>query len=106
MSGLQPGRSVVLAPGGNNSAEVPLLMYAGLAARRRGARVRVVNWELAAGRGTGGQREMVAFKVAEAVDELTSATGAGPLVIRKSLGSLAAPWRLTGAWRRCGSRRC
>jgi predicted alpha/beta-hydrolase family hydrolase len=90
MSGLQPGRSAVLAPGGNNSAEVPLLMYAGLAARRRGAFVRVIRWELVAGRGIGQQREMVVSKVAEAVDELTSASGAGPLVIGKSLGSLAA----------------
>lgn len=66
-------------------------MYAGLAARRRGACVRVMTWELAEGRGIGEQREMVASKIAEAVDELTPATGAGPLVIGKSLGSLAAP---------------
>lgn len=91
MSGLRSGRSAVLAPGGNNNAEVPLLMYAGLAARRRGACVRVMTWELAEGRGIGEQREMVASKIAEAVDELTPATGAGPLVIGKSLGSLAAP---------------
>jgi hypothetical protein len=92
MSGIQPGRSAVLAPGGNNSAQIPLLMYAGLAAQRRGASVRVITWELAQGRGgIGEQRAMVVSKVAEAVDELTSVSGAGPLVIGKSLGSLAAP---------------
>jgi hypothetical protein len=37
------GRSVVLAPGGNNSAQIPLLMYSRLAAQRRGASVEVVS---------------------------------------------------------------
>jgi hypothetical protein len=91
MSGLQSGRSAVVAPGGNNNADVPLLMYAALAARRRGASVRVITWKLAEGQGIGEQREMVASMVAEAVDELASGTGAAPLVIGKSLGSLAAP---------------
>ena len=91
MSGLQPGRSVILAPGGNNSAQVPLLMYARLAAQRRGASVRVIGWDLAGRQDIGQHREMVASKVAAAVQELTSATGAAPLLIGKSLASLAAP---------------
>ncbi len=91
MSALPPGRSVVLAPGGSNSADIPLLTYARLAAERRGARARVIAWDLAEGRGFGQQRQMVASKVAEAIDELTVPGGAGPLVIGKSLGSLAAP---------------
>jgi len=91
MSGLQLGRSAVLAPGGNNSAEVPLLMYARLAAERRGALVRVIAWDLVQGGGVSQQREMVASKVSAAVEELTAAAGAAPLVIGKSLGSLAAP---------------
>jgi len=37
------------------------------------------------------QRGKVASQVAAAVDELTAATGAAPVVIGKSLGSLAAP---------------
>jgi hypothetical protein len=81
----------VLAPGANNNTDVPLLTYARLAAERRGASVRVVSWDIAQGRGFDRHREMVAAKVAAAVDELTSATGAAPLVIGKSLGSLAAP---------------
>jgi len=84
-------RSAVLAPGGNNNADVPLLMYARLAAERRGASVRVVSWDLAGAGDFTQHRDMVAAKVAATVDELTSATGAAPLLIGKSLGSLAAP---------------
>ena len=91
MPGQQPVWSAVLAPGGNNNADVPLLMYARLAAERRGASVRVVSWELAGAGDFTRHREMVVAKVAAAVDELTSATGAAPLLIGKSLGSLAAP---------------
>jgi hypothetical protein len=87
----QPARCAVLAPGGNNIAQIPLLMYARLAAERRGAAIRVVTWEFGESRGINDQRAMVAAHVAAAVDELTSATGAAPLVIGKSLGSLAAP---------------
>jgi len=95
MSGLQPGRSVILAPGGNNSAQVPLLMYARLAAQRRGASVRVIGWDLAGRPDIGQHREMVASRVAAAVQELTSATGTAPLLIGKSLAAdhgLAAVW--------------
>ncbi len=92
MPRLQPGRSAILAPGGNNNAEVPLLAYARLAVERRGANVRVLCWDLAGGKPEIGQhREMVAAKVEAAAAELTLATGTAPLVIGKSLGSLAAP---------------
>jgi hypothetical protein len=87
----QPRRSALLAPGGNNSLHIPLLMYARLAVERRGGSVRPVTWELVAGAGIDGQREMVAAKVAVAADELTTASGAAPLMIAKSLGSLSAP---------------
>jgi pimeloyl-ACP methyl ester carboxylesterase len=87
----QPSRSAVLAPGGNNSIHIPLLMYARLAVERRGGSVRPVTWELAAGAGIDGQREMVASKVAASADEITTASGVAPLMIGKSLGSLSAP---------------
>ncbi|MGO8959275.1 MAG: hypothetical protein ACLQFR_18190 [Streptosporangiaceae bacterium] len=90
MSGQQQDRSAILAPGGNNNAEVPLLTYAKLAAERRGALVRVISWDLSRGQGISQHREMVTSKIAAAVEELTAA-GARPLVIGKSLGSLAAP---------------
>jgi len=90
----QPGpvRSAVLAPGGNSNAEMQLLKYAMLAAQRRGARVRPISWQLSGDRGGfSGERDRVISQVAAAVDEMTAATGAAPLVIGKSLGSLAAP---------------
>lgn len=87
----QPRRSAVLAPGGNNSIHIPLLMFTRLAVERRGGLVRPVTWELVASAGIGAQREMVASTVAAAADELAAATGAAPLVVGKSLGSLSAP---------------
>jgi hypothetical protein len=66
-------------------------MYARLAAERRGALVRVVSWDLAPGRGFDRHRDMVTATIGAAVDELTAETGAAPLVIGKSLASLAAP---------------
>lgn len=91
MSDPGSGRPVVLAPGANNSAEIPLLMFSRLAVERRGASVRVISWDYGAGRSISHQRGMVESKVAEAVDDLTAATGAAPLVIGKSLGSVSAP---------------
>jgi hypothetical protein len=85
------GRSAILAPGGSNSVDVPVLMFARLAVQRRGGRTHPVIWEFAEGRDFASHRQRVVSKVAEAVDELTTATGAAPVVIGKSLGSLAAP---------------
>jgi hypothetical protein len=83
-------RSAVVAPGVNYGADAPLLMYARLAAERRGAQVRAVSWQLAGGRGVGEERAMVISQVAAAADEVTKATGVAPLLVGKSLGSLAA----------------
>jgi alpha-beta hydrolase superfamily lysophospholipase len=85
------GRSAVLAPGGNNSVDVPALMFARLAVQRRAGRAHPVRWKFAEGRDVASQRQRVLSQVEEAVDELTAATGAPPVVIGKSLGSLAAP---------------
>jgi hypothetical protein len=85
------GRSAILAPGGNNSVDVPVLMFARLAVQRRGGHVRPITWELAEGRDFASQRQRVASQVEEVVNEMTAATGATPLFIGKSLGSLAAP---------------
>jgi hypothetical protein len=85
------GRSAILAPGGNSSVDVPVLMFARLAVQRRGGRAHPIVWHLAASRDFTAQRQRVLSQVAEAVDELTAATGAAPVVIGKSLGSLAAP---------------
>jgi len=88
---LRAGRSAILAPGGNYGAEGPLLMYARLAVQRRGGHVHPIVWELPEGSDFSEQRRRVISQVESAVEEMTAATGAAPLVIGKSLGSLAAP---------------
>jgi hypothetical protein len=85
------GRSAILAPGGNNSVDVPVLMFARLAVQRRGGLTRPLRWEFAEGRDLASHRQRVVSQVEEAVNEMTAATGAAPVVIGKSLGSLAAP---------------
>jgi hypothetical protein len=84
-------RSAILAPGGGYGPDGPLLMYARLAVGRRGGRVRAIVWELSGSPGYDQQRGQVASQVKSAIDEMTAATGAAPVVIGKSLGSLAAP---------------
>jgi predicted alpha/beta-hydrolase family hydrolase len=66
-------------------------MYARLAVQRRGGRTRPITWEFSGGRDFRQQRGAVASQVKSAIDEMTAATGAAPVVIGKSLGSLAAP---------------
>ena len=83
-------RSAILAPGGNNSVDVPVLMFARLAVQRRGGLTRLLRWDFAEGRDFASQRQQVISQVEEAVDEMTAATEAAPVVIGKSLGSLAA----------------
>jgi pimeloyl-ACP methyl ester carboxylesterase len=53
--------------------------------------VRPIVWELPRGSDFSRQRLRVASQVESAVEELTAAAGAAPVVIGKSLGSLAAP---------------
>jgi hypothetical protein len=80
-----------VAPGGNDSADVPLLLYAVFAVRRRGGNTRQVAWELPGDLDFGQVRERVVSRVGSAVDEVTAAAEPAPVVIGKSLGSLAAP---------------
>jgi pimeloyl-ACP methyl ester carboxylesterase len=84
-------RSAILAPGGRSSVDVPVLMFAGLAVQRRGGRAHPIVWDLAASRDFTAQRQRVVAQVESAVDELTAGTGAAPVIVGKSLGSLAAP---------------
>lgn len=91
MQQLRPGRSAILAPGGNYGADGPLLMYARLAVQRRDGHAHPIVWELSGGSDFSEQRRRVASQVELAIDEMTAATGAAPVVIGKSLGSLAAP---------------
>jgi hypothetical protein len=96
---MRAGRSAILAPGGNYSADGPLLMYARLAVQRRGGHTCPIVWNLSEGSDSSQQRERVASQVKSAIDEMTAATGAAPVVIGKSLAApvvadrgLAAVW--------------
>lgn len=86
------GRAAVVVPGLQYSADGPLLMYAGLAVERRGGWVRRISWTVPDfGRGEG-ERAWVVSQVSETVDAVEATAGvAAPLLIGKSLGSLAAP---------------
>jgi hypothetical protein len=91
MPQLHAGRSAVLAPGANYGADGPLLMYAGLAVQRRGGRTRPIAWDLPRTSDISQLRGRVASQVESAIDEMMAAAGTAPVVIGKSLGSLAAP---------------
>lgn len=86
------GRAAVLAPGGGYSTDGPLLMYSGLAVERRGGYARRIVWALPVPEKLAESYAWVATQVATAIDETVASTGAtAPVVIGKSLGSLAAP---------------
>jgi hypothetical protein len=91
MQQLRAARSAIVAPGGGYGADGPLLMYARLAVQRRGGQVRSIAWELSEGSDFRQYRRQVASQVESAIDEVTADAGAAPVVIGKSLGSLAAP---------------
>ncbi len=84
------GRAAVLVPGGGYTVDGPLLMYAGLAVRRRGGHAHRIAWTPP--ESWTESHAWVASRVAAAIDESAAATGVtAPVVIGKSLGSLAAP---------------
>ena len=66
-------------------------MYARLAVQSRGGQVHPIRWEHSRDSDFSLQRQRAASQVESAVEEMTAATGAAPVVISKSLGSLAAP---------------
>lgn len=95
-------RAAVLIPGGGYSADGPLLMYAGLAVRRRGGYVHSIAWSppetvrssaMKSGRSFSDESyAWAASQVSAAIGETAAATGVtAPVMIGKSLGSLAAP---------------
>lgn len=83
-------RVAVLVPGGGYTTDGPLLMYAGLAVRRRGGYLHRIAWD--APESEAYTHAWVAGQVGDALDEAAAVTGVpAPLVIGKSLGSQAAP---------------
>jgi len=91
MPEIQARRAAILAPGGNYSADGPLLMYARRAVERRGGSTCPIEWQFSGNLDFEQQREQVAAQVTSAIEEMTATAGAAPVVIGKSLGSLAAP---------------
>jgi hypothetical protein len=86
-------RAAVLAPGGEYGTDGPLLMYAGLAVeRRRGYAHRIVWAPPDPQRMVESESHAwVNAQVAAAIDETVKTTGiAAPVVIGKSIGTLAA----------------
>ena len=53
---MMASRSAILAPGGNNSVDVPVLMFTRLAVQRRGGSTHPLVWEFAEGRDFASQR--------------------------------------------------
>jgi len=85
-------RAAVLVPGGSYSTDGPLLMYAGLAVERRGGFARRIVWAPPLPQLSAESPAWVAAQVTDAIDATAAATGVrAPVVIGKSLGSLAAP---------------
>ena len=66
-------------------------MYGRLAVERRGGTTQAVAWDFSQCEDDDQQHRQVMAQVDAAVEELTVFTGAPPLVIGKSLGTLAAP---------------
>ncbi|HEX3492043.1 MAG TPA: hypothetical protein VHU92_22035 [Streptosporangiaceae bacterium] len=88
-------RSAIVAPGGGYGPDGPLLMYSRLAIQRRGGRTHSIAWQLPEDADMAERRRGVAAQVESAIEQMTASAGAElraePLVIGKSLGSLAAP---------------
>lgn len=86
---MEAQRIALLAPGGGYGVDAPLLFYPKLAVTRRGAEAHPITWRLPENfDDTQHQIDVVRAQVAEALDDI--ADNASPLIIGKSLGSLAA----------------
>jgi hypothetical protein len=83
-------RKAILAPGRNYGPDGPLLMFARLAVTRRGGTVDPVTWRFDRDADFAEQREFAVALVRIAVEASVIADPTRPLIIGKSLGSLAA----------------
>jgi len=82
----------VLVPGQVYSTDGPLLMYPGLAVERRGGYAHRLSWAVPEFADDDQERAWVIGQVTAAIDATTAAAGVtAPVVIGKSLASLAAP---------------
>jgi len=95
------GRLALLAPGGSNDVNIPMLRFARETARSRGASVHALRWEIGSeelrrqmmsvplGRIPVSVAQMVHDQAAAALAQLAT-SGGSPVVFGKSLGSVAA----------------
>ena len=82
----------MLVPGARYGTDGPLLMYPGLSAERRGAYVHRLSWAIPVFASDDQERAWVIAQVTAAIDATAAAAGArSPVIIGKSLASLAAP---------------
>lgn len=92
----------MLVPGARYSVDGPLLMYAGIAVQRRGGTAHGISWVVPGFSDDEEERAWVVAQVRTAVSQASAIAGAPPLVIAKSLGTLAAPvaaeWGLAAIW--------
>lgn len=85
-------RTALLLPGARYPVERPLLSYPRAAIHRRGGMTHDVSWAVPEFRDSEDERAWVVARVRDAVAAAEAATGGvPPLVIAKSIGSLAAP---------------
>jgi hypothetical protein len=105
MPDARPRRHAVLVPRFGAGPDIPLLMYPGLAASRRGAAVRRISWEPPAELEHDLPRTgaWVEARVRPTVGHyIAGRTGAPPLLIGSSFGSracsIAADYNLPGIW--------
>jgi len=82
----------VLVPGVGYTTQGPLLSFAGVALSRRGIDAHHVSWQLPSGLDRAGQLRFVIDQVSAALDTVAAqAPGATPVIVAKSIGTLAAP---------------
>lgn len=104
----------MLAPGGNSDTNIPMLTFAGRAARQRGASLRRLGWGYSAedlrrefsavppGHAPAQVAQTVKDRVTAVLTELAAAGMGAPVIVGKSLGSVAAPvaadWAVAAVW--------
>src|SRR5262249_17739635 len=92
VTGTDGGRAAGGGPGGVYGAGAPPVMFAPEAVEQRGGLIRRISWVVPEDAADEAERVWVPDQVGEAVDAITAEAGiAAPVVIGKSLGTLAAP---------------
>lgn len=97
---MESRRTAVILPGRSYGAYVPQLFFPMLAAQRRGAEVRALDWKRLEELDTIKLDKIARWVSTQVAPVLKDCDPASTVVIGKSLGSYAARW-----WRATGCRR-